>query len=83
MLPNPDTLDTTPEYFRELCDRIGHGSYWIAAHTGISRRRLLYLAAGTRVLNGEQQSVRMSFPEQFILEYLAEASALSSNHPSD
>jgi hypothetical protein len=72
MLPNPSTLDQSPEFFNALCARIGKSQYWIADHSGISRRRILYLAAGSRVINGEQKAVKLSFPEQFILEYLAD-----------
>ena len=73
MLPKPATLNTTPEFFRELCARTGQSQIWIADNSGISRRRIQYLHAGTRLINGISQPVKLSYPEQFCIECLAEA----------
>jgi len=72
MLPNPSLLNTELSYFKSLVERIGHSYEWIAEHSGISRRRLLYLAVGVRFNRGEHRAVILSYPEQFILETLAE-----------
>ena len=72
MRPDPDTLDQSPEYFRELVERIGRGTVWISRNSGISRRRLLYLSKGERTVGGIVQPVRMTYCEQFCLECLAD-----------
>ncbi|KVV22321.1 hypothetical protein WK80_22290 [Burkholderia multivorans] len=64
--PNPDTV-------RELVQRIGKSQRWIAERIGISERRLRYLIAGTRDVDGKQVEVATSYPEQFALECLADA----------
>jgi hypothetical protein len=73
MLPTPSNHNTSPEYFKSLCDRIGQSQEWIAQNSGISRRRIQYLAAGYRMINGERKDVEITYPEQFSLETLAEA----------
>jgi len=70
--PDPDTLDQSPEYFRELVERIGRGMIWISRNSGISRRRLLYLQWGERTVRGVVQPVSMNYCEQFCLERLAD-----------
>ena len=72
MRPDPDTLDQSPEYFLELVERIGRGTVWISRNSGISRRRLLYLSKGERTVNSVVQPVHMSYPEQWIIECLAD-----------
>ena len=72
MRPDPDTLDQSPEYFRELVERIGRGMIWISRNSGISRRRLLYLQVGERTVGGVVQPVRISYPEMYILQVLAD-----------
>ena len=72
MRPDPDTLDQSPEYFRELVERIGRGMIWISRNSGISRRRLLYLSKGERTVGGIVQPVRVNYAEQFVLECLAD-----------
>ena len=72
MLPNPTQHDTSLDYFKSLVERIGQTYDWIAEHSGISRRRLQYLNAGTRLVAGVYKPVILSYPEQFILETLAE-----------
>lgn len=74
MLPKPSDLNTDPEFFKELCARTGQSQQWIADNSGISRRRIQYLAAGHRVIDGKPQPVKLSYPEQFCIECLAEAS---------
>jgi len=71
MLPNPSTLNHTPSFFKTLCQRIGQSQHWIAENSGISRRRIQYLAAGWRMVNGERKAVVITYPEQFALETLA------------
>ena len=73
MLPTPENHNTSLEYFKSLCDRIGRSQEWIAQHSGISRRRIQYLAAGFRTVNGEAKDVQLTYPEQHVLECLAEA----------
>lgn len=73
MLPTPSELNTDPDFFRALCARIGQSQQWIAENSGISRRRIQYLAAGSRIINGVSQPVKLSYAEQFTLECLAEA----------
>ncbi len=64
----------TPEYMQELMRRIGKSQTWVAERTGISRRRIQYLLVGSKIFAGVKQDVRMTYPEQHILECLAEAS---------
>lgn len=64
---------TDPEYMRELMSRIGKPQVWVADRTGISRRRIQYLLVGSKVFAGEIQTVKLTYPEQFILEALADA----------
>lgn len=64
----------TPEYMRELMSRIGKTQIWISDRTGISRRRIQYLLIGSKDFNGELQEVKLTYPEQFILEALAASS---------
>lgn len=68
MIPSPERHQPTHAYFLELRSRINASTNWIAHNTGISRRRLDYLAMGRR----GDAAVVMSYPEQFILEALAE-----------
>lgn len=63
----------TPEYINTLMQRIGKSQVWVADRTGISRRRIQYMLVGSKVFSGETQSVTMTYPEQFILESLADA----------
>ena len=68
MIPDPRKHTPTLDYYLQLRERINASAEWVAQNTGISRRRLTYLAAGQR--NGAP--VVMSYPEQFTLEALAE-----------
>jgi hypothetical protein len=72
-LPNNDKYNPDPAYVTELIARIGRPQVWIAERVGISRRRLQYLVAGVRMHEGQEIHVKMSYPEQFALEVLAEA----------
>lgn len=72
--PNKNTLQkNNPDYFRELIGRIDRTQTWVAKQTGISRRRLQYLLSGIKEVDGEAKPMRMSYPEQFILEALMES----------
>jgi transcriptional regulator with XRE-family HTH domain len=57
---------------RELMAQIGLNQHVVADLTGISRRRIQYLLAGSRTFLGQVQTVILTYPEQFILECLAE-----------
>lgn len=73
-IPNREELHRTdPEYMRELMARIGKPQTWVADRTGISRRRIQYLLVGTKEFAGEIQQVKLTYPEQYILEALADA----------
>ena len=69
MIPNPNQHQPTKAYFLHLRGRINASTRWIAVNSGISQRRLDYLAVGER--DGGKPVV-MSYPEQFVLEALAE-----------
>lgn len=73
MLPNPQNYNDAPEFARDLIKRIGRSQVWIADNSGISRRRLQYIVAGFRDVDGERRTVSMSYPEQYLLECLAES----------
>ena len=60
-------------YMRDLMERIGKTQLWVAAQTGISRRRIQYLLVGSKEFSGESQPVSLTYPEQFALECLADA----------
>ena len=74
MVPDPSSHNTDPVYLRELVARIDRSQSWIAAHSGISRRRLQYLIAGGREVDGQMRPVALTYPEQYVLEALADAS---------
>lgn len=69
MIPDPRKHNPTHGYFLELRTRINASAEWVSQNSGISRRRLNYLAVGQR--DGGAPVV-MSYPEQFTLEALAE-----------
>lgn len=69
MIPDPKKHTPTKEAFLSLRKRINASAKWIAEHSGISQRRIEYLAVGKRA-DGSVAS--MSYPEQFTLECLAE-----------
>jgi hypothetical protein len=73
MIPNARNLKTDPMEFAILRDQIGKPQHWVATRSGISKRRIQYLAAGERLSGEVMVPVRMSYPEQFVLECLAEA----------
>jgi hypothetical protein len=73
MTPDADNHSPTPETVRSLVERIGKSQFWIAATIGISERRLRYLIAGSRELEGKTVEVAVTYPEQFALECLARA----------
>ena len=73
MVPNAHTLhQPTAAYMAELMRRIGKPQTWVAERTGISRRRIQYLLVGQKTFAGETKPVLLTYPEQFILETLAE-----------
>lgn len=61
---NPSLHNPTPEYFNELLDRIQKSQRWVAETTGIDLNRIERLKRGT---------YSMRYPEQYILEQLADA----------
>jgi hypothetical protein len=73
MTPDARKHQESPEYVRELVERIGKSQRWIAERIGISERRLRYLIAGTRDVDGKPVDVKLAYPEQFALECLANA----------
>lgn len=82
MTPNADNHDPRPETVRTLVERIGKSQFWIATTIGISERRLRYLIAGSREVDGKTTDVEMTYPEQFALECLAQASeTLNQDRP--
>lgn len=82
MTPNADNHDPRPETVRSLVERIGKSQFWIAATIGISERRLRYLIAGSREVDGKTTDVEMTYPEQFALESLAQAAeTLAQDRP--
>ena len=74
MTPNcPQKFESTPEIARALVERIGKSQRWIAERIGISERRLRYLVAGSRDVEGKTVAVTLTYAEQFALECLASA----------
>ncbi|WP_152613933.1 hypothetical protein [Burkholderia pseudomallei] len=71
MIPNSNDHQVSPDYVRELVQRIGKPQRWIADRVGISERRLRYLIAGSREVDGKMVDVKLSYPEQFALECLS------------
>lgn len=71
----------TPEAMRALMERIGKSQIWVADRTGISRRRIQYLLVGSKEFNGETQKVKLTYPEQHILECLADSSDALKDAP--
>lgn len=76
MIPNRENHippEKSASYMRELMARIGRPQVWVADRTGISRRRLQYLLVGSKDFAGTVQEVKLTYPEQYLLECLAEA----------
>jgi 3-oxoacyl-[acyl-carrier-protein] synthase III len=73
MTPNANQHAPHPDTVRNLVKRIDKSQQWIANRIGISERRLRYLIAGTRDVDGKQTDVLLTYPEQFALEELASA----------
>jgi DNA-binding transcriptional regulator LsrR (DeoR family) len=73
MTPDARNHREAPELVRQLVERIGKSQRWIAERVGISERRLRYLIAGTRDVEGKKVDVTTTYPEQFALECLAQA----------
>jgi 3-oxoacyl-[acyl-carrier-protein] synthase III len=73
MTPDARTYNETLEYFHDLIARIDKSQRWIAERIGISERRVRYLIAGSRDMEGKTVLVTMTYPEQFALEALASA----------
>ncbi|MEX3933289.1 hypothetical protein AB4Y32_16050 [Paraburkholderia phymatum] len=61
---------------RELVKRIDKSQYWIACTIGISERRLRYLLAGSREVDGKTVAVTMTYAEQYALQDLARAAEI-------
>lgn len=71
MTPNSADSRASPDYVRELVQRIGKPQRWIADRVGISERHLRYLIAGSRKVDDKIVDVKLSYPEQFALECLS------------
>jgi hypothetical protein len=71
MVPNSEGRQESSDYVRALIEQIGQSQRWIAERIGISERRLRYLIAGSREIDGKVVDVKLSYPEQFALECLA------------
>lgn len=69
--PNPDTLDQSLPFFTDLMARINRPHRWISRNSGISLRRILYLSKGERPTADGVKPCRITFPEQWVLECLA------------
>ncbi len=73
MTPDARHHNETLEYFHSLVARIDKSQRWISERIGISERRVRYLIAGSRDMDGKTAPVTMTYPEQFALEALASA----------
>jgi hypothetical protein len=71
VIPDSLLLKNSPADFALLVSRIGLPFPAIARRCGISRRRLEYLQVGERVQGDVVTKLLMTYPEQFILEALA------------
>lgn len=80
MTPDSDNHAPKPETVRALVERIGKSQHWIATTIGISERRLRYLIAGSREVEGKTVEVLVTYPEQFALECLALAAEVTSKN---
>lgn len=76
MTPNANLHAPHPETVRNLVKRIDKSQQWIANRIGISERRLRYLMAGTREVDGKETAVLLTYPEQYALEDLARAAEI-------
>jgi len=75
-IPNNKNEPFTTEETRLLIESIKKSQRWIAERTGISERRLRYLLAGGRHVEGKWVETQLSYPERYVLEILSEAAAL-------
>ncbi|AXE31622.1 hypothetical protein DK842_17985 [Chromobacterium phragmitis] len=76
MTPNAANYNPAHEYALQLIERItstGKSQKWIADRLGVTDRRIRYIVAGRRIVNGAPQDVRLSYCEQFALECLIAA----------
>ena len=72
-IPNAIELCQDKGFAESLLKRIGRSQTWIAAKSGISKRRIQYLITGHRTDNtGAVIPVHLSYPEQFLLETFAD-----------
>ena len=72
-IPNPNELSKDAGFAASLINSIGMSQAWLAAKSGISKRRIQYLITGHRVDNaGKTISVLLSYPEQYILQIIAD-----------
>ena len=74
--------NTTCAYARELIARINQPQTWIASRTGIPKHRIEDLLAGTITASGGYEAVQMTYPEQYILEVLADMAQRGRNPPA-
>lgn len=73
MIPNAENYNGATEYAQSLVERIGKPQTWIAKRLGVSDRRVRYILKGSRIVNGVETEVRMTYTEQFTLECLVAA----------
>lgn len=69
----PKNFEATPEECRELVARIGKSQRWVGERIGIGDRKMRYLIAGSRDVNGKQVPVTLTYAEYFALQCLASA----------
>ncbi|WP_448120068.1 hypothetical protein [Pseudomonas veronii] len=73
MIPNAENYNGATEYAHQLIERIGKSQTWVAKRLGVSDRRVRYILKGSRIVNGAETEVHMTYTEQFTLECLAVA----------
>ncbi|UZJ58571.1 hypothetical protein OKW98_18515 [Pseudomonas sp. KU26590] len=73
MIPNAENYNGDTKNAQQLIERIGKSQTWIAKRLGVSDRRIRYIIKGSRIVNGVDTDVRMTYTEQFTLECLAVA----------
>lgn len=71
MLPNAELYKPETAYAHELVERIGQSQTWISKRLGVTDRRVRYILKGSRIVNGAETEVHMTYCEQFALECLA------------
>lgn len=73
MTPNAEQYKPDTAYAQQLVERIGKSQTWISKRLGVTDRRVRYILKGSRIVNGAETAVHMTYCEQFALECLAAA----------